>query len=763
MAITFTTSDLEIDETEGVQLDEVATLPAAYSYLLTLSPQGTAGEDANFPQISYDASFLILDNVPTGTTVEDLAFTHPDAANELVEFSTTDGYATTLQDVDGNTIYLFQDTTNDNVLIGRIADDPDAAAAFAIILDEAADSQSAGAYIILYEAMQHNLDGEDPNDVIDLTNQLFVSTATTTTTTTAFTDFSDVRSGNTDFAIIGPDGTATGVNLLVTGDAPKGGVNGPLQDGTVNVSTQGIGSGSQSVGKNAVLQIDFINGGAANTTGKENKILYTDHIEDVTEAQFSLTQVNPTGELINLKVSGGDEQGNVQGSTFRDFIGDDVALTRVVVYDANGNVVEDSDLADDPSNLVTSEIINGDAVLTNLQLNYTVKVYSDGMDQIRITNNDDHDNASFDVGAIKFSQSTTTIGDEQAEVGSHVNIYDDAPSVLVADSSGTYDTGATGSFVDNPGSDSASLDLTFDSYKIGDGTTETTTATNSTFTKVNDVSYTGTITDDFNGDGTDDTVEFTLTLDPDTDAYDLTVTTPPSSVITKDTSQGSLKAGGPDGVRTLLFGGSEADADDAVFFGVVADASTSGILDLVESGEGDLTESQIEALNSPLVTAGTAMNVSTAGIGIKNNNLDGAGTGLQSGDESFVFNPEEAVDSVKVFIDNSVGGYTTATEDLFYTVYFTDGTVSTPTEVNALTPEAGGQVSFEIDGGAKEIDAVQLTMQRGTIKIPVISWTIEESFAAQPLDLNFTATEIDQDNDPATDPFSVHLSPDVII
>ena len=87
------------------------------------------------------------------------------------------------------------------------------------------------------------------------------------------------------------------------------------------------------------------------------------------------------------------------------------------------------------------------------------------------------------------------------------------------------------------------------------------------------------------------------------------------------------------------------------------------------------------------------MNVSTSGIGVNNNNLNGAnegagtgafaGTTITSGDESFVVNPETVVDRVTVFIDNSVGGYNPATEDLYYTVYYTDGTVGGPTDVTA--------------------------------------------------------------------------------
>jgi hypothetical protein len=70
---------------------------------------------------------------------------------------------------------------------------------------------------------------------------------------------------------------------------------------------------------------------------------------------------------------------------------------------------------------------------------------------------------------------------------------------------------------------------------------------------------------------------------------------------------------------------------------------------------------------------------------------------------------------------------------------------------------AEGGKFFVIDGGTKQIDAVQLTMGAGTVKIPVIQWTIEEEFNPQPLSLDFTATLFDGDDDFDSDTFSIDL------
>ncbi|MFV0934792.1 hypothetical protein ACI2O3_28325, partial [Pseudomonas jessenii] len=79
-------------------------------------------------------------------------------------------------------------------------------------------------------------------------------------------------------------------------------------------------------------------------------------------------------------------------------------------------------------------------------------------------------------------------------------------------------------------------------------------------------------------------------------------------------------------------------------------------------------------------------------------------------------------------------------------------------EVNTLTPEAGGQVSFLVEkAGATLIDAVQLTMGRGDIKIPVIQFIQESESLASDVQLAFSATLTDKDGDSATSTFDANL------
>ena len=227
-------------------------------------------------------------------------------------------------------------------------------------------------------------------------------------------------------------------------------------------------------------------------------------------------------------------------------------------------------------------------------------------------------------------------------VGDRFTFKDDAPLLTVDDATGTYDAGATGNWDHNPGADGfGSLSVNFDSYLID---SNGTVVVNAALVRTGDFAFEGSITDDFNGDGTDETVDFTLIFDPDNpETYELEVTTPPATIRTFDTSQGSLPPGGPTEIQTLFLGGDlGAGNDDIVFFGAVATAPIEAeSLPLPQTtsrtwwwwARTDLTEAQIAALLPlpGLITPGTEMNVSTSGIGVNNNNLNGANEGNGTG------------------------------------------------------------------------------------------------------------------------------------
>ncbi|RUX33581.1 hypothetical protein EOA23_06190 [Mesorhizobium sp. M2A.F.Ca.ET.042.01.1.1] len=364
---------------------------------------------------------------------------------------------------------------------------------------------------------------------------------------------------------------------------------------------------------------------------------------------------------------------------------------------------------------------------------------------------------------------------------------DDGPSITVNNiTNGTYAAGGSSTWPEGPGADGfKSLNITLNNYTIDGHSAVTVNSSLGTATTTDangNYVFNGTINADFNTDGISDSVAFTLAFKPGADTYTIAVTTPPPAIVNFDTSQGSLTPGGPNPVQTLTFSSGPAAGQSVVFFGAVAtapakldnvaDTPPNDILDLVGLGQPDLTKAQINGFLTPtnqiptLINGSTQMNVSTSGIGINNNNLDGSAAGIQSTDESFVVNPSQLVDQVKVFIDNSVGGYDPGAEDLEYRIYYSDGTVGANTKVlaadlsNVTSGVAKGGKSFVISdvAGGPQIDAVQLTMANGTIKIPVIQFTIQQSFLPEPLNMNLTATLTDGDNDTKQSQFSIALA-----
>ncbi|AKA23991.1 beta strand repeat-containing protein [Pseudomonas chlororaphis] len=273
--------------------------------------------------------------------------------------------------------------------------------------------------------------------------------------------------------------------------------------------------------------------------------------------------------------------------------------------------------------------------------------------------------------------------------------------------------------------------------------------------------FNGTLTGDFDNNAAtaNTTVHYALTAYAN-GTYALDLVESFHSTVVLSSANGSLDSGGPDPVRTLTIG-----SEHVVFFGANPLAPQTGansIMTGVGVGATDPTEAQLQTNPLPSYIGSAAMNVSTSGIGIANNNLEGNNTaGINAGDESFVVNPQTLLTAMKVYIDNSVQGYDPATEELYYTIYYENGTTSgAPTKVQAadLHAEAGGQKSFLVQwDGSHLIDAVQLTMGKGTVKIPTIEFVHETESLASDIKLSFNATTTDKDGDTASSAFNANL------
>ncbi|WP_347906163.1 DUF5801 repeats-in-toxin domain-containing protein [Pseudomonas purpurea] len=435
-------------------------------------------------------------------------------------------------------------------------------------------------------------------------------------------------------------------------------------------------------------------------------------------------------------------------------------------------------------------VVEGRTATTNL-LVFTVSAAANGdvtLDQIRAlihpdaTNPDDSTSLTSDNLVTLTATKTDKDGDSAhatLNIGQNLVFHDDGPSLAFGNLVGTGSVLPQYGFWDHTngadGLGATGLDISLVNGQFTlvrpDNTTTTGVGTLIEQGSSPDASgayhFAGTLTGDFDNNAAtaNTSVDYTLTAFAN-GSYALDLVQGFSSTIVRSSADGSLDAGGPDPVRTLLIPTTNdptipSASEEIVFFGVNATTTSADIFSAITPGAPDLTEAQIEASGFSFI--GTAnMNVSTSGIGIANNNLDGNGTaGINAGDESFVINPETLLTGMKVFIDNSVQGYNPATEELYYTIFYDDGTTSgPPTKVLAadLTSENGGQTSFLIErADSKLIDAVQLTMGLGVIKIPVIQFIQESENLASDVKLSFNATLTDKDGDSSTSTFNANL------
>ncbi|RON35735.1 hypothetical protein BK661_05065 [Pseudomonas frederiksbergensis] len=814
MAIGITGVDVTLDETAGLQnatatpspagdADDndilVASLPSDFSTRLTELNAGTAtgaalsGYTGDVGDTGSEA-FTVTD----GATITDISFV--DSAGAPL-----DGVDSGLDTLDGTSILLYTDTNN-NILLGR-AGSATGAIVFAAYIEETGSPVTGGKiWTVEYQPLKHP-DGTNPDDSLNLLDKVFVGTSqdlefslanapsgqnlflmfTTADPATEtvngvvrITDPTIIATGKDPANQSGPDpiSTADDVNIN-TGD-------------TINTSQAGgpttFGTNSQMITEQEGIRYSFVTGARQDVTipnldqneaDVEANIDFTD-VVNAKKANFDVVQLQ-SGKSAVVKISAFSTAVE-SGTNFIDGYANDtpVAITNVLVTNiSTGQVIENSDgSVDDPSINITFS--GGVATITGVKAGYQIE-YTTTADHNRVLIENGaaldargNTHADFDIGGFTLLQTAVTT----EEIGSKMLFEDDGPALAFGNLIGTGSvlpqTGYWSNSAGADGLDANGLDISVNSSFTlvrPDNTTTTGTATLTEQSPSPDgngaYQFAGTLTGDFDNNAAtaDTTIDYTLSALAD-GSYVLDLVQGFSSTVVLSSADGSLSAGGPDPVRTLLIPSQKpptipSPSEEIVFFGVNATTSSSDIFSAIGPGAPDLTEAQVEAGGFAFI--GTAnMNVSTSGIGIANNNLDGNTTaGINAGDESFVINPESLLSSMKVFIDNSVQGYNPATEELYYTIFYADGTTSgSPTKVLAadLTAEAGGQTSFVIEkADATLIDAVQLTMGLGTIKIPVIEFIQETESLASDIQLTFNATVTDRDGDSATSTFDANL------
>ncbi|KNH43313.1 DUF5801 repeats-in-toxin domain-containing protein [Pseudomonas lini] len=803
MAIGITGVDVSLDETAGLQnatatpappgdADDndilVASLPSTFSARLTALSAGTAtgaalsGYTGAVGNTGSDAF-----TVTNGESITDISFVDSTGAP-------LDGADSGLFTLDGTSILLYTDTNN-NILLGR-AGSATGAIVFAAYIEETGSPVSGGKiWTVEYQPLQHP-DGTNPDDSLNLLDKVFVGTSQDLEFSLAGVPsganlFLMFTKANPTVVDVGGVLRITDPTIIATGKDPADESSGAnINTGDTIITSQAanpttFGTNSQMITEQDGIRFSFVTGARQDVTipnlspteaDVESNIDFTD-VVNAKKASFDVVQLQ-SGKSAVVKISAFSTAAEPDVNFINGYANDTpVAITNVRVFNSAGVVIENSDgSVNDPT--IGISFSGGVATVTGVLAGY----------QIEYTTTEDHNrvlvengaaldargntHADFDIGGFTLLQTAVTT----AEIGSKIIFEDDGPALAFGNLIGTGSvlpqTGFWSNSAGADGLDAAGLDISVNSQFTLVRPNNTTTTGTATLTEVvpspdgnGAYQFAGTLTGDFdnNADTADTTVDYTLTAFDD-GSYALDLVQGFSSTVVLSTADGSLAAGGPDPVRTLLIPDTNdptipSASEEVVFFSAKALASTTDILAGIGLGAPDPTEAELQTTPLPSYIDPRAMNVSTSGIGVANNVLQGDNlVAIGATDESFVVNPESLVTAMKVFIDNSVAGYNTATEDLYYRIYYEDGTTSNLIEVNTLTPEPRGQVSFLIEQeGSLLIDAVQLTMGRGDIKIPVIQFIQETESLASDIQLTFNATVTDRDGDSASSTFDANL------
>ncbi|KKZ88192.1 hypothetical protein B5K05_04105 [Rhizobium phaseoli] len=482
MALDITTQDLVIDETSGLQDDDInpSTSPhnANTTLLYMLSRDGAGGLSS--PEVAYQSDFVVA-SASAGETITTVVLTQSASGTP---YSTTVGVNSNIRTVDGNYVWLFQDPTHANVVIGVIGTSdanaaPAATGALAFSLGLIGTSATnADLYTVQYVPLFHP-NATNPDDRIDLTNKVFASV--TGTTDISFTG-DNAHPGSNQFNLLSsPDDASK--QLLVTGLVRSSQLdpNSALVNSECNVSEQGFGVDNQSIdpdtdGQNQplgreVLQVDFVTGGTP-SAGAGADIAYGSHLDNILHAGFIINQITPSTptERVDIKISAFDVTGNEQGSDF--FNGSpttpvDITSLTLTGASALATITADGTYATPSGNItVTGLSGTGNVVtITGLDNITTVDFTTSGqMDRLHVEAIDA--TQGLDITEVHYAQQTTNAYNE--EVGSFINFDDDGPAITAVGTAPqvTVDetdltTNATGNFATaftpTPGADGATI------------------------------------------------------------------------------------------------------------------------------------------------------------------------------------------------------------------------------------------------------------------------------------------------------------------
>lgn len=451
-------STVTLDETAGLQNlavtpapaqdandnDTALTPPAVFTTRLTAQGAGTPTKVALSGYTGSNSGTNAITLSGTGAFTG-MAFTDANGAP-------LNGFDSGLNTADGEDIFLYTDTTNNNVVYGKTAA---GVVVFAAYLEETGTPVTgAKIWMVQYEAIA-NPDATNADDAVNLLNKVFVSVSQD-----ADFNLEGAPSGNNLFLMFTKDnptivnGRISDVTIIATGKDPANqstGVN--INTGDTIVSSQAggadnvttFGTNSQMITEQEGIRFTFVTGARADLTipelsqteaNLESNIDFTAMFGART-ADFDIVQLQ-SGKSAQVKITAYSTAVESGNSFIDGYAGDTaVSITSVRVLDSvTGAVLESfSDGAEGgASSTIAISITGGVATITGVKAGYSIE-YTTSADHNRVLiengaalNATGNTHADFDIGGFRLLQ----ISSATAEVGSQMSFEDDGPSIALA-------------------------------------------------------------------------------------------------------------------------------------------------------------------------------------------------------------------------------------------------------------------------------------------------------------------------------------------
>jgi T1SS-143 domain-containing protein len=361
-----------------------------------------------------------------------------------------------LYTLDGRRIFLYTDSTNNNIVLGRIGAegttdapeddlaDPNGTIVFSAYLEQTATG--AKVWMAQFAPLQNPVTS-NPDDVVDMTNHLWA-----TASQDAAFDFAGVPSGQNKFLMF--KAGSSDVGLVVTGMDPDKIVNGKDAGDTVNTSQGGgattIGTNNQGVDPGEGMIFTFVTNPNPLYTVPgltHGEAIVEDNIDfgelfGATGATFVIAQQTPP-KASTARISAYTTDFEEKSDYFDGLLDTDdnlAYITSVTIRDGNGNIIAGLDgvtanttvgnitVTFNLSNNNTDRTVTIAGFQSKYSIEYTTSELHNRVLIENIGNANPQLNSPFDIGGFHLPN----IVAEPQQIGSAVNFEDDGPTALAA-------------------------------------------------------------------------------------------------------------------------------------------------------------------------------------------------------------------------------------------------------------------------------------------------------------------------------------------